>query len=250
MDSDNKHIPIRKKWGQNFLIDKNIIKKIIKLIDPNKDDEIIEIGPGKGALTTFLSKKAGKVCGIEIDPLLFDYLEKKNLKNIKLINNDILKWEPNHENYNKVIGNIPYNISSQIIFKFINYHFWDTMVLMTQKELAERITSKHGNKTYGRVSVMVQTFCKVNLEFNISKNVFIPKPKVDSAILSFKKKNVNIEFFKFSNLIRHSFKQRRKKLKNNLKKICKVEQLGSFSNMRAEEISVKDFIKLYEKIYI
>ena len=186
MDLNNKNIPIRKKWGQNFLVDRNIIRKIIKLINPKSNDIVIEIGPGKGALTTYLSKKVKLIHAIEIDPLLFRFLKDEKIYNVKLINEDILKWKPLRSDYSKVIGNIPYNISSQIIFKFIKLDFWDKMILMIQKELAERIVSKHGNKTYGRISVMVQTFCNIHLEFNISKNVFIPKPKIDSTILSLK----------------------------------------------------------------
>ena len=250
MISNNKKIPILKKWGQNFLIDNNVIRKIIKIIDPHSDDIIVEIGPGKGALTMNLSKQVKKIYGIEIDPLLFNYLNDRKTKNVKLINEDILKWQHSKNDYNKVIGNIPYNISSQIIIKFIKIDFWDSMFLMLQKELAERIVSKHGSKNYGRISVMVQTFCNIKLEFNISRNVFLPKPKIDSSILSFKRKDVNVDFNNFSILIKESFKQRRKKLKNNLKNICDSTNLGDFSDLRAEEISVDNFHKLYEKIYI
>ena len=98
--SNKEHIPIRKKWGQNFLIDNNVINKIIKVINPRIDDIIIEIGPGKGALTTNLSKKVKKICGIEIDPLLFQYMKDKKIDNLNLINEDVLKWAPHKFNYN------------------------------------------------------------------------------------------------------------------------------------------------------
>ena len=119
-----------------------------------------------------------------------------------------------------------------------------------QKELAERIISNHGRKCYGRISVMVQTYCDIKHEFNISKNVFIPKPKVDSSILSFKRKATDINFDDFSTLIKESFKHRRKKLKNNLKNIFGNINLGNFSNLRAEELSIENFHELYKKIYI
>ncbi len=247
---NKKNIPIRKKWGQNFLIDDNVIKKIIRLIKPEPRDTIIEIGPGKGALTLNLSNYVKKIYGIEIDPLLFNYLDEKKIKNLYLINEDILKWNTCEFNYNKVVGNIPYNISSQIIIKFIKIESWDSMVLMMQKELAERIISNHGRKCYGRISVMVQTYCDIKHEFNISKNVFIPKPKVDSSILSFKRKATDINFDDFSTLIKESFKHRRKKLKNNLKNIFGNINLGNFSNLRAEELSIENFHELYKKIYI
>ena len=143
---------------------------------------------------------------------------------IFICNENILKWTPKENiRINKVICNIPYNISSQIIFKFIKENFWESMIFMLQKELAQRIISKHNTKNYGRISVMVQTFSNVTIERNISKNVFIPKPKVDSCIIKITKKDNELPFDKFSEFIKESFKQRRKKLKNNLKTICDLK---------------------------
>ena len=112
----NKDIPIKKSWGQNFIIDDNTIKKIIRIIKPHKDEHIIEIGPGRGALTISLLKKVKKITALEIDPLLTEYLNKKNLSNLELCNIDFLKWEPDFKNTKRVIGNLPYYISSPIIF--------------------------------------------------------------------------------------------------------------------------------------
>ena len=244
-------IPIKKKWGQNFLIDKNTIQKIIKIINPNENDSILEIGPGKGAMTIPLCNKVKNIHGVEIDPMLINYLKEKKIKNLKLTNIDILKYENSKLlNYNKIIGNIPYNISSQIIFKFIKENFWESMIFMLQKELAQRIISKHDTKNYGRISVMVQTFSNVTLERNISKNVFIPKPKVDSCILKMTKKDSELPFDKFSEFIKESFKQRRKKLKNNLKTLCDIKLLGAFADKRPENISIENFKNLYKNIYI
>jgi len=247
--SDNNNIPIRKKWGQNFLIDQNTILKIIQIIDPKKNDMILEIGPGKGAMTIPLLKKVNKIHAVEIDPMLFDYLNQKKLKNLKLENSDILKYNE-FSHYNKIIGNIPYNISSQIILKFIRGDFGKTIIFMLQKELAERIVSRHGTKNYGRISVMVQSFSKVSIEANISKNVFMPKPNVDSCIIKIVKKNNRLPFDKFSDFIREAFKQRRKKLKNNLKKICDIKLLDKAGDLRPEDISIEKFEKIFEKIYI
>jgi 16S rRNA (adenine1518-N6/adenine1519-N6)-dimethyltransferase len=124
------------------------------------------------------------------------------------------------------------------------------MVLMLQKELATRIVSKHNTKDYGRISVMVQTFCNVNVETNISKNVFFPKPGVDSSIIKFKKRNQKINHNNFSLFIKECFKQRRKKIKNNLKNVCNIDILKDLAEKRPENISVKNYIKLYKKIYI
>ena len=176
--ASKNNIPIKKSWGQNFLIDDNTISKIIKIIDPQNNDTILEIGPGHGALTGKLLSKCRKLYAVEIDPLLCKPL-KDNHKDLELFNEDILKWDHSNLVCNKIIGNIPYNISSQIIFKFLNKYNWGTMILMLQKELAKRIISNKGSKEYGRISVMVQNFCTVSYMCDISKNVFHPKPKVD-----------------------------------------------------------------------
>ena len=243
------NIPIKKRWGQNFLIDNNTINKIIKVINPQKNDNILEIGPGHGALTKKLINKCEHLYAIEIDPLLCEYL-KNTYNKLNLFNEDILKWEnKKRTSYNKIVGNIPYNISSQIIFKFLKIDTWDTMILMLQKELAKKIIGKSGTKQYGRISIMVQNFCNVNYMFDISKNVFHPKPKIDSGILMFKKKKTSLDIDKFSLFIKESFKQRRKKLKNNLKDFCDSSYLELYRDQRPEELSPKEYLNLFNKIY-
>ena len=241
------NIPIKKSWGQNFLVDDNTINKIINIIKPNNNDNILEIGPGHGALTKKLLDLSNNLYAIEIDPMLCKSL-KANYSNLNIINKDILKWEDNEFKYNKIVGNIPYNISSQIIFKFLNKK-WDTMILMVQKELANRIISPEGSKEYGRISVMVQIFCKVEYVCDISKNVFHPKPKVDSGILKFNRINRNVDIENFSLFIKEAFKQRRKKLKNNLKNICDYKLIKEYAEKRPEEISPKTYLILFNKIY-
>ena len=241
------NIPIKKSWGQNFLVDNNTINKIINIIEPNEKDNILEIGPGHGALTKELLHLSNNLYAIEIDPLLCKNLKKKFI-NLNIINADILKWEDDKIKYNKIVGNIPYNISSQIIFKFLTKK-WDTMILMVQKELANRIISNEGSKEYGRISVMVQNFCEVEYAFDISKNVFHPKPKVDSGILKFKRINTSINIQKFSLFVKEAFKQRRKKLKNNLKNICDYKLIEEYAEKRPEEISPKTYLILFNKIY-
>ena len=241
------NIPIKKSWGQNFLIDDNTINKIINIIEPNNKDNILEIGPGHGALTKKLLDLSNNLYAIEIDPMLCESL-KTNYSNLNIINKDILKWKDDDIKCNKIVGNIPYNISSQIIFKFLNKK-WDTMVLMVQKELANRIISHEGSKEYGRISVMVQNFCKVEYVCDISKNVFHPKPKVDSGILKFNRINTNVDIDNFSLFIKEAFKQRRKKLKNNLKDFCNLEIIEKYAHKRPEEISPKEYLILFNKIY-
>ena len=247
-----ENIPIKKSWGQNFLIDNNTINKIISLINPQNNDTIIEIGPGHGALTDKLCKKCKKIYAIEIDPLLCEKMKEKKIKNIKLFNEDILKWNYNFKKNNgiKIVGNLPYYISSPIIFKFLKYNYWETMTIMVQKEVAERITSNNNTKNFSRISVMCQTFCDIKYNINVSRNSFYPKPKVDSAIITLKKIKRNIEINDFSEFIKKAFSQRRKTLKNNLKKHIKLEKIKEYGQKRPQELTVQDYIKLYEKIYI
>ena len=245
--ASKNNIPIKKSWGQNFLIDKNTINKIIHVINPRNNDTILEIGPGHGALTKELLSLSKKVYAVEIDPMLCTQLNNQ-YKQLKLFNDDILKWDEEYIQFDKIVGNIPYNISSQIIFKFLNKN-WSMMVLMLQKELAKRIVSKEGSKEYGRISVMAQIFCDISYMFDISRNVFHPKPKIDSGILLFKRKKTSVDINKFSIFIKEAFKQRRKKLKNNLKNSCSAKLIENYANKRPEEISPKEYLNLFNKIY-
>ncbi len=245
-------IPIKKSWGQNFLIDPNTISNIIDLIDPRKEDIILEIGPGHGALTYKLTKQCKELYAVEIDPLLCKELNKKKIDNLILFNEDILKWDYNN-NKNvkiKIAGNLPYYISSPIIFKFLKYDYWESMTIMLQKEVAERIVSKYNTKNYSRISIMCQTFCEVKYEMNISKNSFHPIPKVDSAIIKLIKNKSDINIKDYSSLIKKSFSQRRKTLKNNLKKHVDLKNIEEYNLKRPQELTIKDYINLYKKIYI
>jgi 16S rRNA (adenine1518-N6/adenine1519-N6)-dimethyltransferase len=248
----NKNHPFRKKWGQNFLRDDNIINKIITCLQVENSDTVLEIGPGEGALTYPLSKEVKEVHAVEIDPLLVEELLRKKPQNMAVHQADFLDWDLSHlpSGY-KVIGNLPYYISSPILFKLLEDFKWSRMVLMFQKEVAQRIISSHGNKSYGRLSVMCQAFCKVNLEFTVSKHVFIPKPEINSAVVSFSPlKEFPIDISRFSEFIKLSFSQRRKLLKNNLAPLQAEDKLEKFAQLRPEEIRPEEFIELYSRIYI
>ena len=244
--------PFRKKWGQNFLRDPNTITKIINFLQPCTSDNILEIGPGDGALTNQLSKQIDHIHVVEIDPLLVTQLEKNKYPNVTIHQGDILEWDLNQlKGEVKIIGNLPYYISSPILFKMLAWQNWERMVLMFQKELAQRIVSKHGNKSYGRISVMCQVYCEVKIEFIVSKNVFQPKPEVDSAVLTYFPKEKELpEFNNFSNLIKQAFSQRRKKLKNNLPEAYKLGKIEKWANNRPEEISPDEFIQIYNVIFV
>ena len=242
--------PFRKKWGQNFLRDPNTIIKIIGVLEPGKNDIILEIGPGDGVLTNKLSKLAGNIHAVEIDPLLIKHLGDKQYQNVAIHEGDILDWDISilPEGV-KIIGNLPYYISSPILFRFLGMTKWERMVLMFQKELAERIVSKEGSRSYGRISVMCQVFCDVKIECTVSRNVFQPKPDVDSAVLSFYPKGIDFPDPKlFSRFIQQSFSQRRKKLKNNLPEAHKAGVLQKWADMRPEEISPSEFVHIFERI--
>ena len=245
----------RKKWGQNFLVDPNIVKKIYQTINPKITDNIIEIGPGEGALTQIILPKVNDMISIEIDPLLIDKLSNSvMLKNLKIVHEDILKtniYDLEIDKPARVIGNIPYNITSQIIFWLIEQlDYWSDAFIMVQKEVAHRLVAEAGTKEYGRLTVVVGAYLDVEYCFTIPPTVFIPRPKVDSAFIRFsKKKNALIDdhkYIRFNKLVRAAFNQRRKMLKNSLSSwdiSDKVKEEIDFSR-RPETLSIKEFASL------
>jgi len=240
----------RKKWGQNFLRDPNIIRKIIHCLKPDENDEILEIGPGDGALTNELYEKVHHIHAVEIDPFLIKKLKEKSYANVSLYLADILKWNPDilAEGI-KIIGNLPYYISSPILFWLLKLSNWQRMVLMFQKEVAERIVSLPGKKSYGRLSVMCQTYCHVNIEFVVSRDVFQPKPDVDSAVLIFTQRDNDLpDIAPFSDFIKQAFSQRRKMLKNNLPTAYESGILEKWADIRPEQLSPMDYIQLFQRI--
>ena len=250
----------KKKYGQNFLQDSNIIKKIANVCETTKDDLIIEIGPGAGALTSELVNKSN-VLAYEIDTDLKEQLlEKFNNQNVDFVFDDFLnrniKEDLNNYKYNKlyVIANLPYYITTPIITKIIDEKInVDKMVVMVQKEVGDRFSAKEGTKDYSSITVFLNYYYNIKKEFIVSRNAFYPKPNVDSVILSFTKKN-NMKVVKneelFFKLVRDSFKQKRKTLKNNLKEydFSKVEEVLEKNNIpkdiRAEYLSLDIFIEI------
>jgi len=249
----------KKYLGQHFLIDENISKKIIDSVNFSKYDKVIEVGPGKGALTKYLLHLKDVLTLIEIDKESILFLENEFQKeNLEIIEKDFLKFDiiSTYPSFSEVliIGNFPYNISSQILFKALdNYKSISCLVGMFQKEVAERIISKHNTKKYGILSVKTQLLYDVKILFNVSPNVFFPKPKVDSAVISMtRKKNINLncDINLLDKVIKLSFQQRRKKLKNSLKKLDIQENIleDSIFGLRPEQLSVEEFVKLTQKI--
>ena len=245
----------RKKWGQNFLIDPNIVKKIYRTIGPIDSDNILEIGPGEGVLTKIILPEVNKMVSIEIDPVLVNKLNNSNrLKKLKVVNKDILKtniYDLNIDNPVRVIGNIPYNITSQIIFWLIEQlDYWSDAFIMVQKEVAHRLIAKVGTKEYSRLTVVVGAYLDVDYCFTIPPTVFIPKPKVDSAFIRFtKKRNALIEdhkYIRFNKLVRAAFNQRRKMLRNSLGSWDISDQVKEKINFsrRPETLTVQEFASL------
>lgn len=244
----------KKSLGQNFLQDKNIIKKIIDAFNPAENEIIVEIGPGKGALTDELITKKINLFGVEIDKNLCEELRIK-YPNLQLVNKDFLKIDFEKDITNmrcRVIGNIPYYVTSQILLKLFEHHrlIKDALIMM-QLEVAQRLISQPKTKEYGILSVYTNFYSEAKLLFKVSKNVFYPKPEVDSAVVHFKfneKLELNeIEIELFRVIVRTAFNQRRKTLRNSLKKLIsgeKQEKLKFDFNRRAEELSLNDFLYL------
>jgi 16S rRNA (adenine1518-N6/adenine1519-N6)-dimethyltransferase len=253
----------KKRWGQNFLIDQNILRKIAKCINPNVNDTLIEIGAGTGALTEHLLKSGATVYAIEIDNSFTKELQNKfsSYSNFHLCIADALKFDfssifaESDLKRIRFVGNIPYNISSPLLFKIYGYsQFIYDIHFLVQKEIAQRIIAKPNNKNYGILSVITHLYGKPDIEFNVSPNVFKPIPKVTSSLVS-----ILIQYPKLdSKLLRNFFKvvktafgKRRKKLKNAIAEFLPKDITGCpiDLNVRAEMLSVEEFLLLTNWLY-
>ena len=245
----------RKKWGQNFLADRNLLEKIVRTIDPKNSDSILEIGPGEGALTELIYPIVKEMVAIEIDPMLIEHLKnRESLKGLNIVHGDVLLQDIENlpvKNLVRVIGNIPYNITSPIIFWLIEQlHFWDDAFIMMQKEVAERLSAVVGTKAYGRFTVVTGAYLNMEYCFTIPPDVFIPKPKVDSAIIRFTKKENPLisdeKYMRFNKLVSAAFSQRRKMLRNTLKGWDihpDLQEQINFSR-RPETLTIEEFVTL------
>lgn len=246
-------INTKKRFGQNFLTSANVVQKIIDQVDGKYP--IIEVGPGIGALTELLVKKA-KIKAYEIDLSLKTMLESE-FPMVEFIFEDFLLQDlSNLDQKYDFVSNLPYYITSEIFFKlFDNYQKFNKIVLMMQKEVADRFLAKANTSAYSSLSVLAQYRFEINKVVEVSANNFIPKPKVDSTVLSFRAKNAYSvsDEMRFFNLVKLAFSMRRKTLKNNLKSIVNFDQIikkiALNPKARAQELSLEDFIKLYEAIY-
>ncbi|MBC8485491.1 MAG: 16S rRNA (adenine(1518)-N(6)/adenine(1519)-N(6))-dimethyltransferase RsmA [Bacteroidetes bacterium] len=245
----------KKHLGQHFLKDANIARKIVSSFSPETEN-VLEIGPGKGILTKYLISKFKNLYIIEIDEESVKYL--KHLFpdfSGRIIEGDFLKYDLNTIFMGRfsVIGNFPYNISSQILFKILEYrNRVDEVVGMFQKEVAERISSPPGNKKYGILSVLIQAFYDIELMFTVNENVFQPPPKVKSTVIRLKRNKtakLNCDEPLFFDLIKTAFNQRRKTLRNSLSKyhLTETDRVKSLFTKRAEQLNVMDFEYLTQR---
>ncbi|OUW81655.1 MAG: hypothetical protein CBD82_03365 [Gammaproteobacteria bacterium TMED222] len=248
----------KKKLGQHFLVDQNIINKLVKTISPNKKDTVIEIGPGDGALTKFILPEVKNVYLIEKDIDLIkdlDFMLKSHVSS-KIINQDVLEYDFSVFEYPfRVIGNLPYNISTEIIFKICKVKNIIDIHFMLQKEVVDRIVSEPNTKVYGRLSVMAQAYFKTKKLFDISENVFMPKPKVKSSFIRllprqsvFKNKKHEEIFY---NIVKCSFEGRRKMIRKSLNEYLSGDDYDNIkidSKLRAENLTINDYLLISEYV--
>lgn len=263
------NLRLKKSLGQNFLIDNNILDKIVNTAKINEDDTVIEIGPGIGTLTQRLAQKANKVVAVELDnrliPVLNDTLSEYN--NIEIVHGDALEVDFNSlggDSY-KVVANLPYYITTPIIMRLLEEGFSPSqIVVMVQKEVAERMVAPPGGKDYGTLSIGVQYHTEANIAFHVPSSVFIPQPRVDSAVISLEPLNkarievVDEEFF--FKIVKAAFGQRRKTIRNSLSKAANInlsrdlvdealEEAEIDSRRRGEKLSIERFGHLSDIIY-
>jgi len=259
----------RKRWGQHFLIDRNILNKIIQTANIGKEDVVLEIGPGLGEMTAGLSKKAKKVIAVEIDSRLVGILQNKmkDYPNVEVIKGDILKLEFNELLHRekvpvKVVANLPYQISTPLLFRFIeSKKLFLTLTLMLQKEVAERMMAPSNGKEYGPLSIFVQLTLDVSIRFFIKPSAFFPPPKVESAVVHmvWKEKPMiktdDEEWFR--RVVKACFGYRRKTLINALKHSAlslpsdaeaKIKKIGIDPQRRPETLSIQEFARLADAL--
>ena len=255
----------RKRFGQNFLHDQGVIQRIIHAIHPQQGERIVEIGPGQGALTTQLLPFIGSMDAVELDRDLLEPLQEKcaPLGQLNLHAADALKFDycqlcESAEQKLRIIGNLPYNISSPLLFHLMEQrHCIKDMHFMLQKEVVQRITAQPGNKHYGRLGIMLQYFCEAEMLFTVAPGAFFPPPKVDSAVfrlipyqtLPLQAKDEAL----LSRVVSISFSQRRKTIRNNLKGLIDEQVLRELEidpGLRPERLELAQFVQLANWLYL
>lgn len=251
----------RKSLGQHFLRDQNVLKRIIRVIDPHPEDLIIEIGAGRGALTLFLVKKGTRVIAIEKDRTLIPYLKRHAFPNLTVLEKDVLQVDFEdlvQKEQAKLVGNIPYSISSPLLSKVMeNRDLFSASTFLLQKEFALRLCAQPGTKKYAPLSILFQNIFSIQLHFEVSSSSFSPAPQVNSALVSLIKRP-HPQFSisdqeQFQKFLKDAFRSRRKKLVNNLKNISipvsdikkSLIRCGIEEAKRPEQVSLSQFVALF-----
>lgn len=261
-------ISVKKKFGQNFLLDKNILNGIVNVLNSSDMQNVIEIGPGLGFLTREINKKASNLVLYEIDDEMVTYLTKLNLPNTIIRNIDILKVDLEKEikeNFKdssvSLVANLPYYITTAILTKFLTEtNQVNKMVVMMQKEVAMRICGKPKTKDYNALSVFIQYYSNAHIALSVSANCFYPAPEVESSVVLIERKEIKNKALNddaFNNFVKWIFAQRRKTLMNNISKTSipkevvseKLKLLGHSVTVRSEELSVDEIVDLFNNIY-
>ncbi len=259
----------KKRLGQHFLVDRNILNKVIRTAGVEKEDVIIEVGPGLGEMTLALARLAKHVIAVEIDLKLAEILRKKSgdCPNVEVVESDILKVDF-HQFFRKegqpikVVANLPYQISTPLLFRFIEAReVFSTFTLMLQREVAERMVASPGGKEYGRLSVLLQMFLDLSVRFFIPPSAFFPRPKVESAVVQMgwkEKPTVEIQDEEwFKKVVKACFGYRRKTLLNALKYSelplpesieSRMEKIGVDPRRRPETLTIEEFVRLAEAL--
>ena len=259
-----------KRLGQSFLVDNNITSRIVDASKIGRDDTVVEIGAGLGTMTSMIAERAKKVVALEIDPKLVNVLneELKEISNIEIIHTDVLRYDFSSplggSGKIKVIGNIPYNISSQILFRLIEFRdHISSATLMFQKEVADRITASPGTKEYGILSVIIPMYAVLSTIMTVPSSCFHPKPKVDSAVLKMDMREDPLypldNYDIFLKTVKTAFSKRRKTLANNLKDMnvarskgvdvsALLDEAGIDGQRRGETLTVEEFGRLSNRV--
>ena len=264
----------QKKFGQNFLIDSNILESIVSAADITKDDFVLEIGPGIGTMTQYVCEAARQVVAVEIDKMLIPILKDtlSEYDNVEVINQDVLKLdikalaqEKNNEKPIKVVANLPYYITTPIIMGLFESKVpIESITIMVQKEVADRMQTGPGSKDYGALSLAVQYYADAKVQLNVSASCFMPRPNVDSAVIKLtahEKPVVDVDETLMFKVIRASFNQRRKTLVNGLKNsseldytkeeiVQAIKAIGKEENIRGEKLTLEEFAALSNSLKV
>jgi 16S rRNA (adenine1518-N6/adenine1519-N6)-dimethyltransferase len=250
----------KKSLGQHFLTDKNIVQKIVRIADVNSENYVWEVGPGKGILTEELIETGCKLTAFEIDEKLYPILEEEFSGKINLVKQDVLKANWNEffpKDKVTITANLPYQITSPFLFKVASFaDKFAKIVIMVQKEVAQRINASVGTKDYSILSIKMQYYFDVSYEFTVKPHLFFPRPKVDSAVIKLiprtNKPTIEDEKF-FWRIVEVAFRNRRKMLRNNLKEILNSDQIVKLSEefeitRRGETLTEIEFVELYDLV--